>query len=140
MRIVWKKEGELQEAILMVPTSCAKSPTARGQVLSTIVPSSVVDACPTAVGTLNALVASEAFGGLVADPKGSTVPVELPRHWKRLAVPIAAGLVVLAMASSAFFVLRRRRALRASGGEPAAKPESDAPKPETDAPKPPGDA
>jgi hypothetical protein len=137
-RIVWKKDGRLQEPILVVPTSCATTPSSRGKVLSAIVPASVAADCPVAVEALGALVVSDAFGGLVPITEGSAAPAtassavpvtessvvpaaaEPPsREWKPLATRVGEGLVAAALASGAFFALRwrrRRRALRAADG------------------------
>src|SRR5579872_1151080 len=44
IEIRWKKNGRVLEPALVLPTSCVKSPSVRGQVLSTVVPPALDDA------------------------------------------------------------------------------------------------
>ena len=111
MRVQWKKGGQVQEAVLVAPTSCAKAPSVRGKVLSTVVPIAVADACPAQVAALNALVAGDTFGGLVTVTGAIPIPdMVAPRRWKRLAAAFAGGVVVAG--SAVFLFVRWRRAKR----------------------------
>jgi hypothetical protein len=123
MKVQWKKGGQVQEAVLVAPTSCAKAPNVRGKVLSTVVPISVADACPAQVSALNALVAGDTFGGLVTVSGAIPIPdMVAPRRWKRPAAAIAGGVVVVG--AGVFLFVRRRRSKRrlAAAGAPAPAP------------------
>ena len=74
MTVVWKKDGTVQEGVLVLPASCIKSPTVRGKVLSAVVPPSTADACPSAAALMATLMTGETFGGLVPVTKPTTVP------------------------------------------------------------------
>lgn len=119
VRIQWRKGGDLQEDVLVAPTSCVPIASTRGKVLSTVVPGAVMEACPAQVDALNTLVASDAFG---AFPVTAPVPIDFhrtprsKRHSRVLVGGIAAGLVALAIAT--FLVLGRRRSGKNSAKSP----------------------
>ncbi len=120
VRIQWRKGGDLQEDVLVAPTSCVPIATTRGKVLSTVVPVAAMEACPAQVDALDTLVASDAFG---AFPVTAPVPIDfqrtprIKRHSRVLVGGIAVGLV--AFAAATLLVLRRRRS-----GKPSAQPQT----------------
>ena len=125
MTVEWTKGGHLQEAILIVPTSCVKTKPARGK-MSMIVPPSVDNACPDAVDATRKLVESETLGDLVPITDGTSLP-ELDGRSRGLrkktlgliggglglAIPVGGGLLAL--------TLQRRKRKRAAAAQPPVK-------------------
>jgi hypothetical protein len=130
--VVWKKDGHLQDPVVVLPTSCAEAPGPRGKVLSMEAPPpSVAAACPAAVAGMAALIATEAFGGLVALSAGTPGPDEAaqpspppPLPGPSRAFPIAGGIAAALLVAAAILTMRRRRSKHDGGGPPASAPPS----------------
>ena len=150
MAIVWKKGGRRLEPILVVPTSCAKAPSTRGKVLSSVVPPSVTEACPAAVSAMAALLETDTFGGLVTlgvdspGPDAAAQPSQM-RPRPRPAARIAGGIAVALLVAAGVVALQQRRKKKQGGGAgptettmppaesaPAAKPVAASGSPENE--------
>ncbi len=130
MRIEWQKGGHLQEAILIVPSSCVrvKSPSARGK-LSAVVPASVEDACPAAVAVTRQLAEAGPLGDLVPLVEAVAIPdvdARATKRWKRFVAPVAGGTAAAA-AIAAGIVLAVRRRRKRSLAEPPQPVVTDGP-------------
>jgi hypothetical protein len=111
MRIEWKKFGVVQEAIRVVPASCANAgDTSAG--LTVTVPPSVALACPSGAELTRRLFEQEPLGDLVKLTPGA-------KRWspRRLLTIGAAGFTLVLGVVGLLFQKRRRRT-RAAATEP----------------------
>ena len=124
VRVEWKQDGRILEAILVVPTSCVIAPKTRGT-LSTIVPASVAAACPAAADATESLVEELGARALVAVNAGTSVPVvvgQAPSHRGLHRRVLAEGVGALAVSLVALLALRRWRRWRALHPSPVVLP------------------
>ena len=144
MKVEWTKGGRLQQAILVVPTSCVKVKGTPAK-LSTIVPPSVADACPAAVDATKKLVESGTLGEPVTVTEALSIPDldgRSPRLTRRMIGLLAGGgALVAALAVGGVVAVRRRRRKRdaATPGSPAeasATPATEPAEPATPAAEP----
>jgi hypothetical protein len=123
MKIEWTKGGHLQEAILVVPTSCVKVKATPAK-LSVIVPPSVAEACPAAVDATKKLVESGTLGEPVTVTEALSIPDldgRSPRLTKRTIRLLAGGgglVAALAVGGAVAVWRRRRRRGAATAGSP----------------------
>jgi hypothetical protein len=73
LRVEWRKNDTIEEAILAVPTSCTSQPT-RHEKLSAVVPPAVQSACPAAAEATLAAIESAGKLDLVAAKEGLGAP------------------------------------------------------------------
>jgi hypothetical protein len=121
MTVEWTKAGHVQEAIVIVPTSCVKGVRTHGK-MSVIVPASVDNACPAAVDATRTLVESDGLGDPVPITDGTSLPerVEHPLWLRKRTLGLLAGGLALAVSVGGGLVaLRRRARKRATGARPA---------------------
>jgi hypothetical protein len=114
VQIRWKKGERALDPVLVVPSSCATTPTVRGPVLSTMVPPFVSDDCSAEIDALDALVQTDAFGKLVPVAGAIPVPEGAParlstrlRHYLPRGL-IGVGLALVVVAAGARIRYRRR--------------------------------
>jgi len=139
MTVEWTKGGRLQEAIVVVPTSCVKTKGTHGK-MSAIVPASVDDACPAAVDATRKLVESDSLGDLVPITDGTALPeLDGRPRWlrKRTLGLLAGGLALAASIGGGLMVFRKRKQKRAAAAEPPVKDANAAETGEVKAAEPP---
>lgn len=101
IKVVWARGGQSQEAIRIVPTSCADAKTSHSK-FSAMAPDSVATACPAATATTRQLVEADALGELVR----ISAPVRFA--WlRRYSIAVIAGAAALMAVSGGAFVARR---------------------------------
>jgi hypothetical protein len=111
MKIEWKKDGHVEEAILIMPASCAGVKEPHGG-MTALVPGSVDAACPAAAALTREVVGAGATGELVevgggihdADPSsasGGSIAGQIPLSPTQILLTALTVVLVAALATSA---------------------------------------
>ncbi len=122
LQIEWKKAGQVEEAIVVVPTACVGGPKSESS-LTASVPPSLAAACPAAVAVTLTLVSDARSSRLMG---GAGVPIP-GRSRRRPIVPALTAAIVAAAALAAYAMRRsKNRKQPATPAPPAGSPSTAA--------------